>query len=434
MIEIICIFYIIFLIYIIDYIILRNLIYLILIILIFKFNWLNWSYIFFNFRINYYSIGLIIIIIWIFIIIIINLNIEEHKNFCIFINLLLLVSIYIIFFSINLLLFYFIFELRLLLIFYIIIKWGYGEFRFNSSFYLIFYTLIYSLPLLYLLYNLLNLFNRLNFYILEILNIFYINNFKFLYIIISFFVKIPIYIVHGWLLKAHVEASFFRSIILASIILKLGRYGILRIIYIIKFIFKKFYIYFIIINLFGILILRIICIYQIDIKLIVAISSVVHIGIILIRIILIIKLGIHGRYYIIISHGFISSKLFYFINLIYRKTNSRLIFINKGIINFLPSVILIWFIICFCNSGSPFSLNLIREILLLIRLILWFKYLFIFLIIYCLLSFIYSIYLFRFVQHGKIYINFKIYNININNYLRLIIHLIPVNLIFFNLI
>ena len=61
-------------------------------------------------------------------------------------------------------------------------------------------------------------------------------------------IKIPIYIIHGWLLKAHVEASFFSSIILASVILKLGRYGLLRIIYIIKFIFNKFYINLIIIN------------------------------------------------------------------------------------------------------------------------------------------------------------------------------------------
>ena len=76
-------------------------------------------------------------------------------------------------------------------------------------------------------------------------------------------------------------------------------------------------------------------------KLIVAISSIIHIGIILIKIILIIKLRIYGSYYIIISLGFTSSGLFYFINLIYSKTNSRLIFINKGIINFIPSVILI---------------------------------------------------------------------------------------------
>ena len=79
-----------------------------------------------------------------------------------------------------------------IIIFYIIIKWGYGEFRFNSSFYLMFYTLIYSLPLSYLLFNLLELFDRLNFYILEIFNIINLNNFKFIYIILSFLVKIPI--------------------------------------------------------------------------------------------------------------------------------------------------------------------------------------------------------------------------------------------------
>ena len=79
---------------------------------------------------------------------------------------------------------------------------------------------------------------------------------------------------------------------------------------------------------------------QLDIKLIIAISSVVHIGIILIRILLIIKLRIFGRYYIIISHGFISSGLFYLVNLIYVQTNRRLIFINKGII-FIPSLIII---------------------------------------------------------------------------------------------
>ena len=67
------------------------------------------------------------------------------------------------------------------------------------------------------------------------------------------------------------------------------------------------------INLYGILILRIICLCQLDIKLIIAIFSVVHIGIILMRILLLVKLRIFGRYYIIISHGFVSSGLFYLV-------------------------------------------------------------------------------------------------------------------------
>ena len=93
--------------------------------------------------------------------------------------------------------------------------------------------------------------------------------------------------------------------------------GLLRIICIIQFIFNKFYINLIIINLHGIIFLRIICLCQLDIKLLVAISSIVHIGIVLIRILLITKLRLYGRYYIIIRHGFISSGLFYLINLIY---------------------------------------------------------------------------------------------------------------------
>ena len=80
---------------------------------------------------------------------------------------------------------------------------------------------------------------------------------------------------------------------------------------------------------------------QLDIKLIVAIFSIVHMRIILIRILLITKLRLYGRYYIIIGCGFISSGLFYLINLIYNQTNRRLIFINKGTINFIPSLITI---------------------------------------------------------------------------------------------
>ena len=85
-----------------------------------------------------------------------------------------------------------------------------------------------------------------------------------------------------------------------------------------KFIFN---INLIIINLYGMIFLRIICLCHLDIKLIIATSSIVHISIILIRILLTTKLRLYGRYYIIIRHGFISSGLFYLVNLIYSQTN-----------------------------------------------------------------------------------------------------------------
>nr|YP_009115756.1 NADH dehydrogenase subunit 4 [Melipona scutellaris]AJC00751.1 NADH dehydrogenase subunit 4 [Melipona scutellaris] len=433
MFELICMVYLIFMVYLFDLFILVNLMYLIMIFFFFNFNWLNWSMIMFNFSLNYYSNGLIIMMILIFSIIMMNLNMVYLKNYCSMMNLILLYLMYLIFCSMNFMLFYFMFESSLLLIFYMIMKWGYGEFRFNSSFYLMFYTLIFSLPLLYLLFNLLNLFNSLNFYILELLNINYMNNFKFVYMIMSFLVKIPMYMIHGWLLKAHVEAYFFSSMILASVMLKLGSYGILRIMYMMKFMFNKFYMYLMMINMFGMMFLSIMCLCQMDLKLIVAISSIIHMGIMLMSMLLMMKLSFYGSYYMMISHGFISSGLFYLINLIYYQTNSRLIFINKGMINIMPSLMMLWFMMCFCNVGSPFSLNLISEILLLMSLVYWMKYLFMILIIYCLLSFIYSMYLFSFIDHGKIFMNFKVFNCKIMNFLSLIMHLFPVNFMFFNL-
>nr|DBA43580.1 TPA_asm: ND4 [Bombus fervidus] len=431
MIEIFIFFYMIFFMKFLDFMILSNMMFLMSFIYLMNLSWIKWIYIFSNLGINYYSNYLILMMFWIFSLIFLNL--KEYTKKCLMMNFILMLLMLMNFLSMDLLIFYFMYEASLLLIFYMIMEWGYMEDRILASFYMMFYTLIFSLPMLYFIFKILDLEGSMCFFYLEMVDL-KLDLFSFIYMLMSFLVKIPMYLFHGWLIKAHVEASFFSSMILASIMLKLGSYGLLRLIFMFKFLMNNLLTFFMFINILGMLFLSFICLIQFDMKLIIALSSVIHMGIMSMGLLLEIKLGILGSLMMMISHGLVSSGLFYLVNMIYMQTNSRLIFINKGMINLMPSMSMMWFLMCIFNSGAPISLNMVSEIFLLMSLMYWCKYLFMFLIMYCLFSFIYSIYLFSFIQYGKIYdLIMNINNCLLLNYLTLILHLLPLNFFVFNL-
>nr|BBB15931.1 NADH dehydrogenase subunit 4 [Apis cerana] len=410
-------------------VIIGNLIMIILWLNLPWFNWIEWINIFCNLSFNKYSYGLMMLTMWIFGLIFKSNNMGTH---CLLMNLMLMISLMLVFMSMNLLVFYLFYEFGLLLIFYMVVKWGYSENRWLSGFYLMFYTMIFSLPMLYIIYYLYWLSSSLNFMLMEMMNL-KLNLLLFIYLLMSFLVKIPIYLFHGWLLKAHVEAPYYGSMILASIMLKLGGYGMLRLMFIYKNEFMFFQKFIIIINSFGILILSLMCLSQFDMKSIIAISSIVHMGIMIMSMMTFFDISIMGGYLMMISHGFSFSGLFFLVNVIYSQTNSRLMFVNKGMINFMPSMSLLWFMLCSSNMGSPVSLNLISEVMLIIGLVSWMKFLMLILILYCLFSFIYSIYLFMFINHGKIFLVFKIKNGLLVEYFILMMHWIPLNLMFLKL-
>jgi NADH-ubiquinone oxidoreductase chain 4 len=92
------------------------------------------------------------------------------------------------------------------------------------------------------------------------------------------------------------------------------------------------------ISLLGGIIIRLVCIRQIDIKALIAYSSVAHIGIVLSGLITLTYWGLRGSYTLIISHGLCSSGLFCLANISYERLISRRLLINKGLLNFIPSL------------------------------------------------------------------------------------------------
>lgn len=235
--------------------------------------------------------------------------------------------------------------------------------------------------------------------------------------------------------KAHVEAPVYGSIILAGVLLKIGRYGLIRILEIfIKSRLKYNYLIFSI-RIIGRLLVGIVCLVQVDIKSLVAYSSVVHINLILCRIMTLFNLGFLRRYIIIISHGLCSSGLFYIVNIYYRRTTSRLLILNKGLIRKLSVLILWWFLLCSANFSFPFSINFIREILILMVIVNWENLIIIYLVLICFFSRAYSLYLFSYVQHGNFRHDERAYNVRlIKEFVVLIMHFFPLIMFLLNLI
>nr|YP_010288409.1 NADH dehydrogenase subunit 4 [Aleochara curtula]UKO31677.1 NADH dehydrogenase subunit 4 [Aleochara curtula] len=353
-------------------------------------------------------------------------NYKNYEQLFLWMILLLLIALFMTFTASNLFVFYLFFEMSLIPTLILIIGWGYQPERIQAGSYLLFYTMVASLPMMIFMFNYYYLFNTLSFMILENMSSFIM----FMFMNMVFLVKMPMYFVHLWLPKAHVEAPVSGSMILAGVMLKLGGYGMLRLVVIFESVISELNYIFIIISLLGGMIVSLICLRQSDIKSLIAYSSVAHMGLVLGGIMTLNYWGLYGSLAMMLAHGLCSSGLFCLANISYERLMSRSLYLNKGMINLMPSLSLLWFLLCSSNMAAPPSFNLVGEIMLINSLVSWNYLVMFFIMMISFFSAVYSLYLFSFSQHGMIYSGiYSMMNSNLREYLLLILHWLPLNML-----
>nr|ALI86984.1 NADH dehydrogenase subunit 4 [Cryptolestes turcicus] len=347
-----------------------------------------------------------------------------------FVMIILLISLILAFSSLNLFIFYLFFEISLIPTLLLIIGWGYQPERIEAGMYLLFYTLLVSLPMMISIFYFYKNFYSLEFIMIVLMNYSIDNLLVFLVMIFIFLVKFPMFFVHLWLPKAHVEAPVSGSMILAGIMLKLGGYGLIRVMPLFLKINNSLNSFLIVISMVGGFIVSLVCVRQSDMKSLIAYSSVAHMGMVLAGIMTLNYWGLWGCLIMMLAHGLCSSGLFCLANISYERIHSRSMYLNKGLINIMPSLTLWWFLFSSCNMAAPPSLNLLGEILLMNSLVSYNFYLMIFLSLMSFFSAVYSLYLFAYTQHGSLSLNlFSFNSCYLREYLLLILHYLPLNIL-----
>ena len=304
-----------------------------------------------------------------------NWNLDKGLNeqfYFFFILLFLEILLILVFLILELIFFYIVFEFLLIPFYFIIVLNNKQSFyrnlniinkKMNAFFLLFFYTIFGSLLMLM---GILIIYINLGTTLIPIVWYAKLNlNLEYLLwclFFVSFSVKIPILPVHLWLPEAHVESPTEGSVILAAILLKIGLYGLIRILIPC---FQEATIYFSLVVwllcIFSVIYTSMTACVQVDIKRIIAYASIGHMNICVLGLFSLDISSILGSVILMFSHGLASAGLFFVIGILYHKFHTKNIKYYNGIVSVMPLISICFFLFIVSNFGMPGTLNFIGE-------------------------------------------------------------------------
>nr|WNH23086.1 NADH dehydrogenase subunit 4 [Stegastes planifrons] len=353
-----------------------------------------------------------------------------------YITLLTSLQIFLIlaFSATEMIMFYIMFEATLIPTLIIITRWGNQAERLNAGTYFLYYTLAGSLPLLVALLLLQNNTGTLSLLTLQYTPAIelssYADKFWWAACLLAFLVKMPLYGAHLWLPKAHVEAPIAGSMILAAVLLKLGGYGMMRMMIMLEPLTKELSYPFIIFALWGVVMAGSMCMRQADLKSLIAYSSVSHMGLVAAGILIQTPWGFTGALVLMIAHGLTSSALFCLANTNYERVHSRTLMLTRGLQTLFPLMACWWFIASLANLALPPLPNLMGELMIITSLFNWSWWTLGLTGAGMFITASYSLHLLMMTQRGPLTIhNSKLEPTHTREHLLMLLHLLPLLLL-----